>query len=307
MAKVAIIIPVFKANADWLNETITSIHKQTYNEYKIYLVSDNCPNFSEKMVLKNLINEKVEIVRNEENLKAAGVRNKKIFSLGEEFKYICFIDQDDTWHADKLKLQVEAFDKETVCIHTNINIIDEQSNLVKGAANNENHYRNKMFKNSMESKTLKLFERNSIRLSSSMVDSAKFKEIGGFDTALFGGEDWDFWVRLSACGYIKHIKSALTNRRVHSENVSITASKTRVVSFGDAVNKYRNNDDIPQRDFDKKINEIYMRLAVILYKERDIAALKKELQKVKVLSFFNLKYYLMFIYLKMSVFFLAVK
>ncbi|MDP8219414.1 MAG: glycosyltransferase, partial [Candidatus Theseobacter exili] len=150
-------------------------------------------------------------------------RNVAISKTSSEL--ISFIDQDDIWHADKLKNQVAILKHhpDFSCVHTDIQFIDESEKVLTGKANRENSRRAKIFMNSpsINEVSKSLFASNRIRLISSIITRKAFEEIKGFDTSLFGGEDWDFWVRLSKKFKIFHLKEILVSKRVHLNNVSV--------------------------------------------------------------------------------------
>ncbi|HIF39747.1 MAG TPA: hypothetical protein EYQ74_01440, partial [Planctomycetes bacterium] len=66
---------------------------------------------------------------------------------------------------------------------------------------------------------------------SSMVRRSAFEHVGGFNTNLNGGEDWEFWTRFATKCSIHHIPEPLLLRRLHATN---TVSVQRYVR---SVNK----------------------------------------------------------------------
>jgi len=111
---VSIIIP-FYSNADWLKEAVLSVLSQSFSDYEIIVVNDGSHEN-----LDDFLNEfGSEIVyKKKENGGPASARNMGI-ELAKG-KYIAFLDSDDLWHIDKLKIQVERMEKtETVWSHTN--------------------------------------------------------------------------------------------------------------------------------------------------------------------------------------------
>ena len=58
---------------------------------------------------------------------------------------------------------------------------------------------------------------------------AAFEAVGGFDAALFGGEDWDFWLRLAAADRrIAHLPQPLLERRIHPQATSTARRAERL-------------------------------------------------------------------------------
>ena len=138
---------------------------------------------------------------------------------------IAFIDQDDRWHPEKLTRQVERLQQAPNfhAIHTDVQHIDAKGNLLVGAADAENAARADVDWNALLSavRVNGCFLRNRIRLASVLVRRSSFLKVGGFDASLFGGEDWDFWLRFAASGFrVTHIAEPLLQRRIHDANVS---------------------------------------------------------------------------------------
>lgn len=94
----SIIIPTYNS-ADVVTRAIESVKKQSFTDYEI-IVIDDCSKDNTKEVLSKYTN--INYVRNEENLKAGGSRNKGLeLAKGE---YIIFLDADD-YLADENTLQ----------------------------------------------------------------------------------------------------------------------------------------------------------------------------------------------------------
>ena len=154
---------------------------------------------------------------------------------------IAFLDQDDRWLPEKLARQVACFagDPSLAAVHTDIEIIDADGVPLAGAADRENAGRARIAWGTGSDLSAVLFRKNSIRLASSAVRRTAFEAIGGFDSSLFGGEDWEFWVRLADRFPIAHLPVVLTQRRVHPGNVSRVHSLERSAGKLEALEKMR--------------------------------------------------------------------
>ena len=73
--------------------------------------------------------KRIKLVINSKNIGAGMSRNKAIkLSKG---KYLAFIDADDLWHPEKLRLQLNFMIKNKLSIsHTSYNIIDKNSHKI---------------------------------------------------------------------------------------------------------------------------------------------------------------------------------
>lgn len=112
---VSIIVPVYNAEK-YIEQTIKSIQNQTYNNWELILI-DDCSNDSSLKIIKKIIekDKRIKYYVQENNGGPALARNRGIdLSKG---RYICFIDADDMWDNDKLRIQVD-FMKEKECAFT---------------------------------------------------------------------------------------------------------------------------------------------------------------------------------------------
>lgn len=107
--KVSVIIPTYKSD-DTLIRAIDSVLGQTYDNFEVIVVDDNDPKSSYRqktivLMSKYKNNEKVKYILHPENRNGAAARNTAFKnSTGH---YITFLDDDDYYYKDKLKVQVE--------------------------------------------------------------------------------------------------------------------------------------------------------------------------------------------------------
>jgi len=109
---VSIIMPVFNGQK-YLEEAIESILAQTYGEYELLIIDDGSQDDSYAMVQK-FAQEQPELIRLithplHRNKGVAPSRNAALKQA--RGKYVAFLDQDDYWHKDKLKIQVAFMDE----------------------------------------------------------------------------------------------------------------------------------------------------------------------------------------------------
>jgi glycosyltransferase involved in cell wall biosynthesis len=225
---VDVILPTH-AGERWIAEAIESVLGQTYTLWRLTVVDDCSPDATADHVeaLRQRHPDRISLLRLDRRHRAAGARMVGIARSGGDL--IAFLDQDDLWLPEKLARQVACFarDPTLAAVHTDIEIIDAEGVSREGAADRENAGRAAIAWGTGDELSASLFRKNSIRLASSAVRRTAFEAIGGFDTSLFGGEDWEFWVRLADRFPIAHLPEVLTLRRVHGGNVSRVHSLER--------------------------------------------------------------------------------
>ncbi len=228
--KIDVILPVYKAQR-WTGEAIESALAQTYPHWHLTIVDDASPDdTAERMAhWAHAHPDRISLIRLRENQGPAGARMEAIRRTDREV--VAFLDQDDRWRPRKLEKQVARLhaDLPVEAVHTDVVHIDADGNPLPGASEAENARRSRISYATLSSQKLmeRLFLTNSIRLASSVVLRQAFESIGGFDVTLFGGEDWEFWIRFAGRYRIAHLPEILVERRIHAKNTSSIYRRAR--------------------------------------------------------------------------------
>lgn len=111
--KVSIIIPTYKRK-EALSVAIESALNQNFDSFEVIVVDDNNPNTSFRLDVEEIMNEykyntNVKYVKHERNMNGAAARNSGISA--SEGEYITFLDDDDYYLPDKIKIQSDFLDK----------------------------------------------------------------------------------------------------------------------------------------------------------------------------------------------------
>ena len=101
---VSIVVPVYNAEK-FIDETISTVLDQTYTNFELLLVNDCSIDNSEKLIKKYLKDDRIKLINNEINSRAAISRNNGIKAA--KGRYICFLDADDKWDKTKLEKQIK--------------------------------------------------------------------------------------------------------------------------------------------------------------------------------------------------------
>lgn len=102
---VSIITPVYNRQ-EFIDECVQSILNQTFKDWELILIDDCSTDLSVKKINEYiLLDSRIKAYFFNENVGAGVARNKGIeISNG---RFISFLDSDDYWHKDKLKLQID--------------------------------------------------------------------------------------------------------------------------------------------------------------------------------------------------------
>ena len=102
--KIDIIIPNYN-NGEFLDKSIRSVIKQSFRNWRIYIVDDNSNDNSRSILKKYKNNKKIKLYYLKKNMGPSYCRNYAISKSKSEL--IAFLDSDDFWAKDKLKKQIE--------------------------------------------------------------------------------------------------------------------------------------------------------------------------------------------------------
>ncbi|MEO8614567.1 MAG: glycosyltransferase family 2 protein [Luteolibacter sp.] len=192
-ALVSVVIPAFKAR-NYLADALESVRKQDYRNVEILVIDDASPEPIDDIIATFLQSPGapgLRVVRHEENLGIAAVRNTGIQSANGEF--VALLDHDDLWTPDHL------------------------SDLMKGILDNgcDIGFCSAMaFKDSPENWSgtwgppngvmddnvaLELFHISYITPSSAVIRKSLLTEMNGFRTEpeINACEDLDLWLRIA--------------------------------------------------------------------------------------------------------------
>ncbi len=215
---VSVIVPCYNCEK-LVAETINSIINQSYSDFEIITI-DDCSKDNTLKVLKDLAekDKRIIVIENQKNMGVALTRNNGVkVAKGE---YIAFLDSDDIWHRDKLKIQMEyMLSNDVDMTATSYELYDESM---------ENIINSYQVAEDISYNTL-LYE-NVIGLSTVVMKKDVFNLYKM--TNKYIHEDYELWLKLLKNGFkISGIKQPLVKYRVldSSRNASkIKSLKGRV-------------------------------------------------------------------------------
>lgn len=121
---ISIITPLYNSEL-YIERTINSVLQQSFTNWELFII-DDCSTDNGLKIAQNhaFLDSRIKILINSKNSGAAVSRNKGIEAATGN--YIAFLDSDDQWHKNKLKLQLEFMQKHKVNFtYSYYNHIDE--------------------------------------------------------------------------------------------------------------------------------------------------------------------------------------
>ncbi len=179
MIKFSVVIPSYKINK-LLFKTLLSVFKQTTKPYEIIIIfSNKISQNQKKLLLKKNKNLKIFFSKNG-NVSL----NRNYGALKAKGNYIAFLDDDDLWSKDYLRLIKKRLSENSP------KLIITWLNKIK----NKNVSRFKRISQKVKPEDLFVFNPG-IMGSNIVIEKKVFKKIGGFDKKLASSEDKDFFIR----------------------------------------------------------------------------------------------------------------
>lgn len=206
---VSTIIPAFNA-AESLQETLTSVTRQTYRNLDIIVVDDGSTDDTAEIARRHMrLDTRVRLLQ-KENGGVASARNAGIHASRGE--YVAFIDADDLWHRTKIEKQVavlRAASQNVALVYAPFRLIDEQGSVLG-------------FQRRIGVEGWVLYRHFHANLvgngSSILVRRTVLEELGGFDTTLRaagaeGCEDLLLQLRIAARYQFREVPEYLVGYR----------------------------------------------------------------------------------------------
>lgn len=211
---ISIVIPVYNSGR-WVEETLNSVLKQSYQDFEIIFVNDGSTDNSAE-VLEQLKQRDPRIrVIHQPNGKQGKARNNGIqHALGD---WVAFLDADDLWPENKLEAQLKrtlesgadmSFTDGFICLNNQMDLRTHRFGV-------------KTIRYSGREGVLLFHAQNRVPTSSVLVKKSALEAVGGFPEALEvqNCEDYLLWTRLLAEGFVlQGIEEPWLNYRVHPES-----------------------------------------------------------------------------------------
>ena len=176
-----------------LKSALISINNQSLIPKYVLIIDDAS---SEKISINRKYKFNYKIIRNKKNIGVSETRNKGIKLC--KTKYVCFIDTDDIWKKNKLKLQYNLAEKNKLdFVYCNY----KSSKLVRKKIENNQEIFNRLINNWSNPNGSSFFFKNTSLI-----------KLGLFDKRLKGSEDHDLWFRIALSDLrVNYINANLVN------------------------------------------------------------------------------------------------
>lgn len=203
MPRVSVVTPCYNA-ARFVAATVQSIRDQTMTDWEMLVVDDGS-NDGSAAIVRAIGDSRVHVLH-QANAGPSAARNAGVAAARGAF--IAFLDADDLALPHRLAAQAALLDADPdlAVVASGYQWIDEHGAVLPAAHSWQYP-----------------FELNALRdwlfdcplvPSATMIRRDAWEAVGGFETALRGGEDWHFWIRLVFDGWrMAWLKEVVTHYR----------------------------------------------------------------------------------------------
>jgi teichuronic acid biosynthesis glycosyltransferase TuaG len=233
---VSVVMPAYNAEKT-IEESIQSVKEQSFQFWELIVVDDGSDD-NTGAVVENMRrhDSRIKYIR-QCNMGPAGARNRAIEEcIGE---YIAFLDADDLWTKEKLQRQVEFFQ-----MHPHIGLLYTDRWCFGQHIQDAKECTSSRF-SEIENSYYRLLIFDYIPTLTVMVPSRVQRQVGTFDTDLFGPEDWDLWLRIAREYPIAGIDEPLAYYRVHEWGISKQNRQKVFNEIRKVMRKHLSLPDVP--------------------------------------------------------------
>jgi len=224
MPLISVIIPVYNVEPNWLKAAIISVLNQSYDDIEIIVVDDSSDlRFSG--LDRVILDKRIIWVLNHKNLGVSAARNIGVQSAHGD--WIAFLDGDDWWSTEKLKMQVDTILlTKTVWNYTSAVLCDQygkQLSIINANVTGD------AYKHLLKGQAI------TGSCSGVIVNRDAFIKAGMFEENSDLVEDWDMWLRLAKLYPVSCVTKPLVYLRtgVASRSSLLQQKIDRVQKFHD--------------------------------------------------------------------------
>jgi glycosyltransferase involved in cell wall biosynthesis len=207
---VSVIIPCYNAER-FLGETISSVLRQTFTDYEIICVNDGSTDRTADVV-REFRDPRIRYFE-QVNQGVSNARNRGIAEA--RGRYVAFLDADDVFLADNLRLKVAHFERKPdigLVYSSEIVFDSDTGNELRRTQGRAGHVLNDL----LELRPHLIHSPSGVAVTRDLL-----LRVGGFDPIASTSADWDLWLRLAVVTPFGFIDEPLVRYRVHADQMHL--------------------------------------------------------------------------------------
>lgn len=197
----------------FIEDAITSVLEQTYNNIEIIIIDDGSTDCSREVIEKYISHEKIEVVYQQN--KGLTKTNNVALRLSQG-KYIVRLDADDRLKKDAIQNLVDGFINDNIAmVFGNWDVVDEHCNFLYSYKRHD-------------------FEQDVTLLdcpahgACTMFRTDYLKSVGGYDEELRCQDGFELWFRIVEKFEVKNLDKVIFDYRRHGSN--LTGNEDKILS-----------------------------------------------------------------------------
>jgi len=200
--RVSVVIPTFN-RAEVVGRAIGSVLAQTYRDYEVIVVDDGSSDSTPSLVAALAQGRPFIRYLPQPHCGRSAARNHGMAVAQGE--YVAFLDSDDVFLPDKLRVQVEALDQNRAygMVYSMYLAVDEAGRPLPGGGESPERLSGQIYPEML------FIQRALITTPSVMVRRMVLAEVGGFDETMHMCEDLDLWRRIARRHQVLQIETPL--------------------------------------------------------------------------------------------------
>jgi len=271
---------------EYLKEAIDSIYKQTFKAWEI-IFFDNCSTDSTAYIASQY-DERLKYFKSNEKLSLGNARNLALSKASS--KYVAFLDCDDLYLSNKLKIQYELMERSNyIMCYGSAKIINQDGKKLKDS----------FTKNSSGYVFPELLNHYEINMQSVMIRNSILKRDNlNFPISYQYGPDYDLFMELASRGNVGVIKDVIVETRVHDLALSKTTRDRAPIELKETLLKIIDRDTSIQKKYPVEFRNAFQKIkyyeSISLINENDIIAARANLKSI---IFKRLEYLILYLLL----------
>ncbi|MGA2465981.1 MAG: glycosyltransferase, partial [Thermodesulfobacteriota bacterium] len=255
--RVSVILPVYN-QANYLKEAIDGVLNQTYKDIELIIINDGSTDGVEKVMDMYITHPKVKIFTQENQKLPRALNNGFDHATGE---FLTWTSADNIMLPNQIEELVRFLEEspDADMVFSDYQAIDDRGMPLHDPTFRP-HNQDKDERSIMRLPNIVTFENlhdsgDNFIGPSFMYRRHVAKIIGDYVHDTFGGEDYDYWLRLNSLFKIKHLNKILYKYRVHENTLNARAKE---LNLFENIKRLLERDRLRREFYQKRFNIIWV-------------------------------------------------
>ena len=208
--RASVILPNYN-RAHLLGAAVASVLNQTFDDFELLIIDDASTDDS-RQIIAEFRDDRIRALFHEQNQGGGGARNTGIFEA--KGQYLAFLDSDDEWLPDKLAKQVTCLEERG----DDYGIVFCGATCVRRTRDGETPFAEIKPEYEGDLSEAVFAGLRGVHYIDSLVRTSLAQQVGGFDSTLRCGQDWDFIARVAQTTKATSVAQPLVRFYFHEDD-----------------------------------------------------------------------------------------